>query len=54
MERESAGGIGIGSVIAVVVSWAQWHSVLWALIHGIFGWLYLILWGLGCTDSRPF
>lgn len=36
------GGIGLGSVIAVVISWSVNHSVLWAIIHGFFGWLYVI------------
>lgn len=35
-------GIGLGNVIAVVISWSVNHSVLWAIIHGIFGWLYII------------
>ena len=35
-------GIGLGSVIAVVTSWDRNKSILWALIHGILGWLYVI------------
>ncbi len=35
-------GIGLGSVIAVVTSWDRNKSILWALIHGIRGWLYVI------------
>ena len=35
-------GIGLGSIIAVVLSWSTWHSLLWAVIHGILGWLYVI------------
>jgi len=35
-------GIGIGSVIAVVVSWDRNKSILYALLHGILGWLYVI------------
>ncbi|WP_343567235.1 hypothetical protein [Sphingobacterium sp.] len=35
-------GIGLGSVIAVVTSWDRNRSILWALIHGILGWLYVI------------
>ncbi len=35
-------GIGLGSVIAVVVSWSRNKSILWAIIHGILGWLYVI------------
>lgn len=35
-------GIGIGNVIAILISWSLYHSILWALIHGIFGWFYII------------
>ena len=35
-------GIGLGTVIAVVVSWSRNKSILWAIIHGILGWLYVI------------
>lgn len=35
-------GIGLGSVIAVVASWERNKSVLFAIIHGIFSWLYVI------------
>jgi len=34
-------GIGLGSVLAVVVSWERNKSVLLAFIHGIFSWLYV-------------
>ena len=35
-------GIGLGSVLAVVVSWERDKSVLLAFIHGIFSWLYVL------------
>ncbi len=35
-------GIGLGTVIAVVISWSRNKSILWAIIHGILGWLYVI------------
>jgi ABC-type Fe3+-siderophore transport system permease subunit len=35
-------GIGLGSVLAVVVSWERNKSVLFAFIHGILSWLYVI------------
>jgi hypothetical protein len=35
-------GIGLGTIIAVVISWSRNKSVLWAIIHGILGWLYVI------------
>ncbi len=45
----SSSGIGcggLGCVIAVVVSWGLNHSVLWALVHGILGWIYLLYYWL--------
>ena len=35
-------GIGLGTLIAVVVSWSRNKSILWAIIHGLLGWLYVI------------
>lgn len=35
-------GVGLGTIIAVVVSWSRNKSILWAIIHGLFGWLYVI------------
>jgi len=37
-----APGIGIGTIVAIVVSWSRNKSILWAVIHGILGWLYVI------------
>ena len=35
-------GVGLGTIIAVVLSWSRNKSILWAIIHGILGWLYVI------------
>jgi hypothetical protein len=35
-------GVGLGTIIAVVISWTRNKSILWAIIHGILGWLYVI------------
>jgi hypothetical protein len=35
-------GITFGSALAMVISWSVNQSVLWAIIHGIFSWLYVI------------
>ena len=35
-------GIGLGTIIAVVVSWSRNKSILLAILAGIFGWLYVI------------
>lgn len=39
-------GVGLGSVIAVVVSWSRNKSILWAILHGILSWLYVIYFAL--------
>ena len=45
--------IGLGSVIAVVISWERNRSVLLAILHGIIGWLYVIYFLINRTaDER--
>ena len=39
-------GIGLGSVIAVVTSWSRNESILWAILHGVLGWLYVIYFAI--------
>jgi hypothetical protein len=39
-------GIGLGSVIAVVSSWQRNRSLIFAIVAGIFGWLYVIYFAL--------
>lgn len=39
-------GIGLGSILAVVLSWTRNQSILWAIIHAFFGWLYVIYYVL--------
>ncbi len=43
MTRNEGGlfGFGFGSALAITISWSQWHSVLWAILHGICGWFYV-------------
>lgn len=35
-------GVSFGSVLAIVISYVQWQSIFWAIIHGVFGWFYVI------------
>lgn len=35
-------GIGFGSALAIVISWSQHQSILWAMIHGVLSWFYVI------------
>ena len=35
-------GVGCGSFFAIILSVALNKSILWALIHAVFGWLYVV------------
>ncbi|MCL5671168.1 MAG: hypothetical protein M1423_07735 [Acidobacteria bacterium] len=35
-------GISFGSALAMILSWSVNRSVLWAILHGIFSWVYVI------------
>jgi hypothetical protein len=35
-------GYFYGSILAMVVSYANWASVLWAIWHSLFSWLYVL------------
>ena len=42
-------GIGLGSAIAVAVSWSINKSLVWAIVHGVLSWLYVIYYAV----TRP-
>lgn len=35
-------GISFGTALAIVISWTANGSIVWAVIHGICSWLYVI------------
>lgn len=35
-------GISFGSALAMVLSYCTWHSVGWAIVHGLMSWFYVI------------
>ena len=39
-------GLSFGSVLAVVISWTANKSLLWAIVHGLLSWLYVIYYAL--------
>ena len=39
-------GIGFGSALAMVISWSLHQSILWAMIHGVFSWVYVIYYAI--------
>jgi len=39
-------GISFGMALAIAISYTTNHSILWAIIHGFFSWLYVIYFAL--------
>jgi hypothetical protein len=39
-------GVSFGTALAIAISYTNNHSILWAIIHGLFSWLYVIYFAL--------
>jgi hypothetical protein len=39
-------GVSFGSALAIAISYVNNHSLLWAIIHGLLGWLYVVYFAL--------
>ena len=39
-------GISFGSALAMIISYVKWHSIGWAILHGILGWVYVIYYAI--------
>ena len=35
-------GISFGSALAMIISYVNWHSVGWAIFHGLLSWAYVL------------
>jgi hypothetical protein len=47
-------GIGIGSAVAIVLSWHRNRSILLAIIHGVLSWFYVIYFAVTRRENeRP-
>ena len=46
LEKTVEKGVSFGSALAIVISYVKWHSILWAIIHGILGWVYVIYYAI--------
>ena len=42
-------GIGLGSALAIAISWSLHKSIVWAVVHGVFSWFYVIYYAF----TRP-
>lgn len=41
-KKAAKSGITFGTCLAMVISYTSWHSVGWAIFHGLLSWLYVI------------
>jgi hypothetical protein len=39
-------GVGFGTALAIAISWSVNHSILWAIIQGLFSWAYVIYYAV--------
>ncbi|GGX58681.1 hypothetical protein [Saccharospirillum salsuginis] len=39
-------GVSFGTVLAIVLSWSVNKSILWAIVHGVFSWIYVLYFAL--------
>jgi hypothetical protein len=39
-------GVGFGTALAISISWSVNHSIIWAIIHGLFSWFYVIYYAI--------
>ena len=35
-------GISFGSCLAIVIYYTAWKSIFWAILHGLFSWVYVV------------
>ena len=51
VKKGGVGFFGFGSILAIVISWHAYQSILWAILHGVFSWFYVIYYALTRNDA---
>lgn len=39
-------GVSFGTALAIAISWTANHSILWAILHGLLSWIYVIYYAI--------
>jgi hypothetical protein len=39
-------GVSMGMALAMICSWHEHRSIFWAIIHGVFSWLYVLYYAV--------
>ena len=37
---------GVGTTLAMILSWQRNASILWAILHGFCGWVYILFYAV--------
>ena len=45
-QEAARAGIGFGVALAITISWSANKSLLWALVHGVLSWNYVIYYAI--------
>jgi hypothetical protein len=45
-QEAAKSGITFGSALAIAISWSANKSILWAIIHGLLGWIYVVYYAM--------
>ena len=46
VEKSVKTGVSFGTALAMVISYTNWHSVGWAILHGLMSWVYVVYYVL--------
>ncbi len=46
VKQVAKSGVGMGSALAIAISWSVNKSIVWAIIHGVFGWFYVAYYAI--------
>lgn len=45
-EKSTNYSVTLGSALAIAISWSINKSILWAILHGLLGWIYVIYYAV--------
>jgi hypothetical protein len=46
IKQVAKSGVGMGSALAIAISWSVNKSIVWAIIHGVFSWFYVVYYAV--------
>jgi hypothetical protein len=39
-------GVGFGTALAITISWSVNKSIVWAIVHGVLSWIYVVYYAI--------